>query len=52
LSIAIVFIGCGLVMVAVGPFITVPPLVDQVSQAINRLPETQKSVAQMLGLIA
>jgi len=47
LSIAIVFIGCGLVMVAVG-LITVPPLVDQVSQAINRLPETQKSVAQML----
>lgn len=47
LAIAIVFIGCGIVMVGVG-LITIPSLIDQVSQAINRLPEAQKSLAQML----
>jgi predicted PurR-regulated permease PerM len=47
LSIAVVFLGCGVVVVAVG-LVTIPSLLAQVSQVIGRLPETQKSLARML----
>jgi predicted PurR-regulated permease PerM len=47
LAIAIVFIGCGIVVVGAG-LITIPSLFDQVSQTINHLPEIQKSLARTL----
>lgn len=47
LSIAIVFIACAIVMLGVG-LITLPALFAQVSQAINNLPEIQKSLARTL----
>jgi predicted PurR-regulated permease PerM len=45
LAIAIVFIGCGIVVVGAG-LITIPSLFAQVSETINHLPEIQKSVAR------
>ena len=45
LAIAIVFIGCGIVVVGAG-LITIPSLFAQVSQTINHLPEIQKGVAR------
>jgi len=47
LAIAIVFIGCLIVMVGVG-LITIPALFAQVSATINNLPEIQNSLAQTL----
>jgi predicted PurR-regulated permease PerM len=47
LSIAMVFVGCGIVMVGMG-LVTIPSLVAEVSEAINRLPETQTNLARML----
>jgi predicted PurR-regulated permease PerM len=47
LSIAIVFSVCGIVLVGAG-LITIPPLVAQVSQTIEQLPEIQKSLARTL----
>ena len=47
LAIAIVFVGCGIVVVGVG-LITIPSLFAQVSQTINNLPEIQKSLARTL----
>jgi putative heme transporter len=47
LSIALVFVGCAMVLVAAG-LVTIPSLVAQVSQTINHLPEIQKSLARML----
>jgi predicted PurR-regulated permease PerM len=47
LAIAIVFIGCGIVVVGAG-LVTIPSLFDQVSQTINHLPEIQKSLARTL----
>ncbi|HVZ85408.1 MAG TPA: AI-2E family transporter [Polyangia bacterium] len=47
LSIAIVFLACGIALAGIG-LITIPALIAQVSQVIGHLPETQKSVARML----
>jgi predicted PurR-regulated permease PerM len=47
LSIAIVFLACGIGMAGIG-LITIPALVTQVSQVIRHLPDTQQSVARML----
>ena len=47
LAIAIVFIGCLIVIVGVG-LITIPALFAQVSATINNLPEIQNSLAQTL----
>lgn len=47
LSIAIVFLSCGIALAGIG-LITIPALIAQVSQVIGHLPETQKSVARML----
>src|ERR1022692_1013394 len=47
LSIAIVFIGCGILVVGAG-LITIPSLFAQVSQTINNLPAIQKSLAKAL----
>ena len=45
LAIAVVFIGCGIVVVGAG-LITIPSLFAQVSETINHLPEIQKSLAR------
>jgi predicted PurR-regulated permease PerM len=47
LSIAIVFLGCAIVVVGVG-LVTVPALFAQVSHTINNLPEIQKGLARVL----
>jgi predicted PurR-regulated permease PerM len=47
LAIAVVFIGCAIVVVGAG-LITVPSLVAQVSQTITNLPEIQKGLAHAL----
>lgn len=46
-AIAIVFVGCGVVVLAAG-LITIPALFAQVSQTINNLPDIQKSLARTL----
>jgi predicted PurR-regulated permease PerM len=46
-AIAIVFVGCGVVVLAAG-LITTPALFAQVSQTINNLPDIQKSLARTL----
>lgn len=46
-AIAIVFIGCAIVVVGAG-LITIPSLISQVGQTINNLPEIQKSLARTL----
>jgi len=47
LAIAVVFIGCAIVVVGAG-LITIPSLFAQVSQTITNLPEIQKSLAHAL----
>jgi putative heme transporter len=47
LSIAIVFVGCAIVVVGAG-LVTIPALFAQVSHTINNLPESQKSLARAL----
>ena len=47
LAIAVVFIGCAIVVVGVG-LITIPSLFAQVSQTIGNLPEIQKGLAHAL----
>jgi predicted PurR-regulated permease PerM len=47
LAIAVVFIGCGIVVVGVG-LITIPALFAQVSQTITNLPEIQRGLAHAL----
>jgi predicted PurR-regulated permease PerM len=47
LSIAIVFIGCGIVVVGAG-LVTIPSLFAQVGRTIGNLPEIQKSLAKAL----
>jgi len=47
LAIAIVFLGCAIVVAAVG-LVTVPALFAQVSHTINNVPEIQKSLARTL----
>jgi len=47
LAIAIVFLGCAIVVAGVG-LVTVPALFAQVSHTINNLPEIQKSIAHTL----
>jgi predicted PurR-regulated permease PerM len=47
LSIAIVFVACGIVATGAG-LITIPDLFAQVSHTINNLPEIQKSLAHTL----
>jgi putative heme transporter len=47
LAIAVVFIGCGIVVVGLG-LITIPSLFAQVSQTITNLPEIQKGLAHAL----
>jgi predicted PurR-regulated permease PerM len=47
LAIAIIFIGCGIVVVGAG-LITIPSLFAQVSETINHLPDIQKSLARTL----
>ena len=47
LAIAVVFVGCAIVVVGVG-LITIPSLVAQVSQTITNLPEIQKGLARAL----
>lgn len=47
LAIAVVFIGCGIVVVGAG-LITIPSLFAQVSQTITNLPEIQKGLAHAL----
>jgi predicted PurR-regulated permease PerM len=47
LSIAIVFVGCAIVVVGAG-LVTIPALFAQVSHTINNLPEIQKSLARAL----
>jgi len=47
LAIAIVFLGCAIVVAGVG-LVTVPALFAQVSHTINNLPEIQKSLAHTL----
>lgn len=47
LAIAVVFIGCAIVVVGAG-LITIPSLFAQVSQTITNLPEIQKGLAHAL----
>jgi predicted PurR-regulated permease PerM len=47
LAIAIVFLACALVLVALG-LLTIPALVSQVSDTVSNLPELQKSAALRL----